>query len=151
MFLIIKQRFLNRKYHILYKGQFPSRNFLRAFIGNFSISIFDENLNWKISVKMINFGSKKTWFRTKNPNFSIHSSIFLDKNRLFWSEIHLLGRKNMTSDGDFQSKILDFGQKLGFEKMVVHENARFCPKCSIKIKILDFGPKHKFSILVENG
>ena len=62
MFLIIKQPFLNRKYHFCNKGQFSSRNFTCFFVRKFVFRVS----NSKISAEMINFEQK---FRILNYFF----------------------------------------------------------------------------------
>ena len=61
---------------------------------------------------------------------------FGQKNIDFGQKYMFFCRKNMISDGDFQSKILDC------EKIVFQENARFWTKCSQTIlQVFGFGRK----------
>ena len=84
MFLIIKQPFLNRKYHLCNKGQFSSRNFTWFFVRKFAFRVS----TWEIPAKMINFEQKSRilnqFFRfwSKNDHFWTGNIIFVRKANL---------------------------------------------------------------------
>ena len=75
MFLIIKQPFLNRKYHFCNKGQFSSRNFTWFFVRKFEFRLSTR----EISAQMVNCEQKipnsellfRFWSKMSKKKFKI--------------------------------------------------------------------------------